>query len=212
METVFLIVVFICVAAFFLLGGAVMSRTNAKMMEFARRTGMTYQPMRWRKRPRLSGTYEGVEVDIYMELRDNRTYETNYLIHTAQLPANSVPQGLVMLHGDRFSEVTEMIAETDIQTGFDDIDRAFIIRGADPREVQQFLISPQVRSSLLDLVDADLEITVTHDAIKIEQVGIFRQFDIVIERLEMLARCAKEIGATSLLAEDELFPDIANSP
>lgn len=212
MEYIFLIVVGICVAGFFLIGGLVMQGTNAKMMEFARLNGLTYQPMKWRKRPRLAGTYEGVEVDVSMELRDNGTYETNYLIHTAQLPENAAPEGLVMLHGERFSEVTHMIAEEEIRTGFDDIDRAFIIRGADPGEVRSFLLSPQVRKSLLELVDADVEIELTHDAITIEQAGIFRQSDIVIERLEMLARCAKDIGTAPPHAEEELFPEVVESP
>jgi hypothetical protein len=182
--------------------------TNEKMAEFAKRAGLNFQPGTWTKQPPLTGTYQGVEIEIYTEVRKQGKYSTTYLIHVAQLPVNLAPVGLVMVQEGLLSKVSKVLGREDIQTGYTYIDDAFIIRGADPGAVKEFIAPPHVRKTLLDLVRTDASLRLEHDALRIECVSNFIKIGLVRSRLEMLVKAVKQLEAAPPHVAQELFPDI----
>jgi hypothetical protein len=208
MEIIFLVIFGLFCVGIVLLIQSMAQKTNEKMTEFAERTGLSFRPATWGEQGRLTGTYQGVEIEVYTEVRSHGKSSTTYLIHVAQLPVTLAPVGLVMFHEGLLSKVGKMLGREDIQSGYTYIDDAFIIRGADPHEVKQFLASPHVRRALLDLVKTDASLRLEHDALKIECIASFSKTDLVQSRLDMLVKAVNQLGAAPPLVAQELFPDI----
>lgn len=123
-------------------------RHSANWQKVAKRLGLGFEDSTWLGHPRLYGKFRDVDVDVMIETVGHGNQKQVYT--EVQAPVSGLaPRGLTVYREGLFQKLGKAIGGEDIQVGDAELDKAFIIKGEDPRAVVELFRHPSLKRALL---------------------------------------------------------------
>ncbi|MFU8806869.1 MAG: hypothetical protein ACNA8W_23885 [Bradymonadaceae bacterium] len=116
----------------------------------ARKLGLSITPHTWGTQPSMNGTYKGVKVSVHCEKVRHGRHTTYLTTYCADLDYR-VPPDLEIFHEGLLARLEVLATGEDIEVGYPELDRRFIIRGTSSAEAEEFLRRPGVALALIRL-------------------------------------------------------------
>lgn len=204
------------------------------LQEMADKHGLSVAQASWPHQPQLKGSVNGVDIHVYSEVWDNRSFSGDsrretHLVHRAQMSPSATPNALVMFAkspsqsmekglGKIMANFLKMPEIPSIENGMQDIDAMFCIQGVGKQEALEFLNRPGVESALLELIRANSSMRLEKNAIQLRTVTKMSNLKRVREGLERIVKCSEVLEregrhAIEVLERDSQQPnDAEQSP
>jgi len=116
----------------------------------------------------MSGTYDGVSVEVYTETRSTGKNSTTYTVYAASLPKR-VPVDMVVHNEGMLSQVGKLFGGEDLEVGEPEVDDAFIFKTDHPTELLEFFDTPEVVDAFRNLARTDHSVQIEYGSIQIER-------------------------------------------
>jgi hypothetical protein len=98
--------------------------------------------------PSMYGTYRGAQVNVETEVSGSGKNKSVYTVVEVAL-SGLVPINMEVYREGFFQKMGKAIGGDDIQVGDADLDKAFIIKGADEDKIRKLVTNPKVKARLL---------------------------------------------------------------
>lgn len=140
------------------------------------------------------GTYQGVNVNIQDEAQQAGDAIVISTLYEVLLDEANTIDGLEILPENTMARLSKVFGAEDIQTGYDDFDRAFIIRARSRQDALDLFACPEVRRNFLNLRKLCADFRFQNGILTLEYTSpIFKNQGLIPERLQALADCAHAI-------------------
>ncbi len=166
--------------------------TQAIWSRFAGRHGLQFQPSPWPVALVHVGGVQGLLEGLPFEMRPvNKGSGRNQSTYTRmQVTIPGLPPGLVIRHEGFLGKVGKALGGQDVRLDDPHFDAAFLIKGADPAAVRQYLTLARRDALLLHMREAK-GVEVLSGGLVFERRGLIRdeaELDRTIDRLRFLTR------------------------
>lgn len=140
----------------------------------------------------MSGSYDGVSVEVYTETRSSGKHSKTYMVYAASLP-EAVPVDMVVHNEGMFSQVGKLFGGQDIEVGDPEVDDAFIFKSDHPSELHEFFERPGVREAFQKLARTGCSVQIEYGSIQIEERGLEPDRDELEHGLQVVTGFARDL-------------------
>lgn len=141
----------------------------------------------------MVGTYNSVMVHIYPILRQQGKRTVAYTKITALFKKN-LNSGLQISKEGFFSKIGKALGGQDLQTGMEEFDKKFIIKGTNESVVLPLLQRSEIQNSISTIFDANRDAFVNDEGIGIERYGTIMKEEVYRALLDQLTGAVKVWG------------------
>lgn len=141
----------------------------------------------------MSGTYNSVKVHIYPILRQQGRRAVAYTKVVALFKKN-FNAGLQISKEGFFSKMGKALGGQDLQTGNEEFDKKFIIKGTNESVILALLQKPEVQKAISDLFAANGDAFINDEGFGIERLGTITKEEVYRSLLDQLAMAVKMCG------------------
>jgi hypothetical protein len=145
----------------------------------------------------ISGWFDGVYVHAGTVTRGSGKNRHTYTQFSAMIQA-ALPYGLTVYQETIFSKMGKFLGGQDIQVGDQQLDEAFVIKGADPGHVQHFVRLPAVRAALFQLLSQHPNFVLEQGRVMVELNGRIsdhgRMYGVILSTVQMVQAIHVAVG------------------
>ncbi|MBN1888740.1 MAG: hypothetical protein JW850_12155 [Thermoflexales bacterium] len=163
-------------------------RRRQAWTELAERTGLTFEPGGFLGGGRVTGNYRGYDLRLDTFTRRHGRSSTTYTRIVLSL-SNPTSLELALSNEGVFGKLGKLLGAQDIQTGDEELDRRFVVKGQPAEAIVTLLTAGGLRYRLLE-TPSSFKLELKNQQLYYEQRGAERNVDHLQSTLTLLSELA----------------------